>query len=968
MPDVNRVYANYIDLYSDKTTQYNQWLNSRDNIHWSRYVDANPDLRAAWEQANNVSPISKWDWGANHYSQSGRTEARVLPKVIDTLGLPDVPGEGGREDYVVIYTQTEDGGNIIPDENVKSQFGHYDWEERGAKREGRILPGIKFYLDSENNLRLLERTDDNIQTIGDDLVGVYRGIANRVNNASPEDYKRIMEDVGELLPDISFRDLTQNGGDLYGGGLGVISGALTTKIPVWDRATQGAQPPLGAFDPSYYSTQTDLGREARAEWDTYLQGGENAVNVNGFRFDNATYTRQYGNPDGYLHWNYTTQGLPNRVRGNRAERALAVEEYQEYLTDAERQMYRDQVLGLAPAFETITEWAAAQDPEVLERWYEMLPTDQREQYDQRTLPVPTLDYIPEELRDEVIMTRGTTVLEGELTGIVTERDIQQQRMFGSLSQDSLKKSAAELQRATAQEQLLDFYFGFEGVGEIGNINEELRNSILGDTGIGGILAWMGSPDDIGSSLEETLSNITGIPSRNNTIYNWQRWFDEQFLPNYEEGTTIVDTLDPDITYEIPVEFAADYIDRYLRPRFDNSKSMSEFVSYMDVKQNEQNIFQTQSALARLKDLADIRAEAYLDSIYRTTNPGQGGTALVFDPEFYWNPTGNFTEDDPKRARYELQRETVAEDWEIAKNQGNTATPEGEPYTWNQLAYLYGLDINDRQQFANLHYQVKGHKTEYNFDPAQDVITLQTATDYIRSSILPEIEAERLELGDITFLDFVTPEEFADAVLEGISPEEHREEWERLLERLNLGGSDMGLTEVRDFLISTLRTGAAQEIRESIKYLNEKKIRPTQKRLGLQYIAREEDYQPTDSPTDTPLYRFFQQAGYRGTEEDFYRDFMPDADPSEMQLLNPNSRLQPGNLFSDLSSNDPLAAFSSLESLFGDEEDDETESEQDSQRSRSYFRLFEDDQEERQSFSRSGRGFLDEFTSLFRGFS
>ena len=966
MAATDNVYAGYIDLYRDKTDQYNNWLYDNSNIHWSRYVDANADLLAAYQaEIERVSPApEKWAWGADHYqNRGGNREARILPKVVHQ------PNLNAREHWVTINVQAQDGGTVPQDDRVKAEFGYTDWEVKEAKREDRVLPGPKFIIDSENNIQPQLRIGG-VTTVGGRLGDVYRNLANRINNAGPEDYKRIMESVGGLFPAEAFSDLVDNGGDLYGGGLGVISSVLTTKIPVWDRVRLGAQPPVGAFDPTYYSTETETGREAREQWDTYFAGSSNGVNVNGYQFDNATYTRQYGSPESYLHWNYTTQGLPNEERGNRAQDAQAVSEYQEYLTDTENQMYRDNVLGLAPAFSTIQEWAAAQDPDVLERWYELLPTDQRERFDEGTLAVPTLDYIPEELRDEVVMTRGTTILEGELTGIITERDIQQQRMFGSLSQDSLKKSVDELRQQNMRQQLFDFYMGMEGFAELGNINESLRDSLLGDTGIGGILSWMGDPEETGSNLEDMLSNITGIPSRNNTIYNWQRWFEEQLLPVYEGGTTIADTLDPDIVYEIPEEFAADYIDRYLRPRFDSSKSMSEFVSYMDIKQNEQNVFQTQSALSRLKDLADLRASAYLDNIYRTTNPSEGGTALVFDPEFYMNPTGNLDEDDPKTELYQRQRDTVAQDWDIARNQGNTARPEGEEYTWNQLAYLYGLDINDAQQFAKLHYQVKGYKTENAFDPARDVITLKDARDYIRTSILPEVEAERLDLGDITFLNFVTPEEFADSVLEGISPEEHREEWDALLERLGLGGADMGLGEVREFLITTLRTGAAREIRESIKYLNEKKTRPTQKRLGVSYIYREEDYQPTDSPQDTDLYRFFQDAGYRGTEEDFYRDFMPDVDPTEMQFINiGRGGAETSNLFRDLGSGDPFQSLSSLESLFGDDEEKEEEEKTQKQaKTRSYFRIFDDDDDETTTVtSRSGQSFLNEFTSLFRGF-
>ena len=975
----DQVYADYIDLYGERTAEYNSWLTDTSNIHWSQYVDSHPDdlvpayaVYVAAEEAAGRTPITKWEWGYKHYQTTGKNETRITPKVVNTNGMKDEPGSGGRADYTTIAVDQVNGRPQSSD-NVKSQFGYDKWEKTQYDRSGKsyppakesqeILPGTKFSFDSNGNLQVVE-TAGGIQTIGDGAKNTYRDLATKINNAKPEDYKALMENIDDSLDSTQFADLTNAGNYAssfsYAGGLSLLSEALKAKIGIWDPSTQGANPPVGAFDPTYYTTQTESGKTAQQEWDSYL----NSVKVGNFTFNNETYTKQYQSPEGYAQWHYTTQGLPAGERGNAAENAQAVTEFQEYLTDAERQLYRDQVLGLSPTFNTIEEWAAAQDPDVLQTWYDLLPADQKEAYNEGTLEVPTLDYIPDSIRADVVMTKGKgTILEGELSTVITAKDIQQQAMFGSLTQDSLKRSVDELNRLTREQQEFDFYMGLEGFGEIATLNEELTNSLLGDSGIGGILAWMGDPEEISGSLEQQLSNITGVPSRNSTVYNWQKWFEEQLIPVYESGTTVADAFDPNVTYEVPPEFAKDYIDRYLRPRFDESKSMSEFISYMDIKQEEQNVFQTQSALSKLKDLADLRAKSYLDQIYNTTNPSAGGVALVFDPEFYWNPTGNFDETDKEYKIYELQKKTVAEDWEIAKNEGSSVKPEGEPYTWDQLAYLYGLDLNNKEQFAKLHYQVKGSKEEYAFDPAKDVITYNDAEEYIQNVIIPEVEAEKIELGDITFLNFITPAEFADAMLEGISPEENKEEWEQLLESIGLSEQDLGIEEVKDYIIEALSTGEALEIREAIKYLNEKKTKPTQEKLGVTYIEREEDYQPTGSPTDTQLYKIFQSAGYQGTEDDFYKDFMPDVDRSEMELLAAGQGgLETSSVFAGLTSSDPFEALASIESLFPDDEKQVPEKEKEEKKP-SYFTLFE---EEEESPISTGDDILGEFTSLFKG--
>jgi hypothetical protein len=63
-----------------------------------------------------------------------------------------------------------------------------------------------------------------------------------------------------------------------------------------------------------------------------------------------------------------------------------------------------------------------------------------------------------------------------------------------------------------------------------DINKELSNSILGDSGVGGVLSFMGG-DKAQESLEKSLTEVTGV-NTNNTIYNWQKWFDETLKTKY----------------------------------------------------------------------------------------------------------------------------------------------------------------------------------------------------------------------------------------------------------------------------------------------------------------------------------------------------------------------------------------------------------------------------------------------------
>lgn len=861
------------------------------------------------------------------------------------------------------YTLTDKGGGAgdqIPGVTLNPQFIK-DVEGVIKNLQQQVVKEVDSYNNSMNTLR--QQAADALNTQGSNLNNKNKGInnwsaaaKNKLSAAKDGTYKTTLTSLDTsalddlknqgLLSNEEYKNLVDTAVNSFD------SDYLTNKLVKWDALTQGAQPPTGGFDPEYYRLNTAGGTEALKQWND----AQTAVAVGGKTVPDLDVVGRY-NRDSYLHWYYTTQGKAAGDRGNPAQAAGITENYKELLTDADYQQYRDNVLGLADRFDNIKDWAAAQDPETLKEWYSSLPSDQRREYDSGTLAVPTLDYIPDRLRDKIKMTKGTTYLEGSLAGVLGEKEKQQQQVFGSLTSDSLRKAANELQIAKQKEQAFDVYTRLPGLSEIVNVNESLANSLLGDSGIGGVLGWMQDPEDVQKGLESSLSKATGIPSRSNAVYNWQKWFDDELVKGYEGGITVTDPLDPTKTYTVDAEFAKDYIDRYLKPRFDTSRSMSEFISYMDIKQNEQNVFQTQSALDSLRDIADVRAKAYLDGI-KSTAP------LNFNADFYWDPKGNFTEDDPKLARYTAQKDEVSKDWEEAKTRGSTALVPGTDKTWDQWAYYYGLDINDKTQFAKLHYQIKGAAN--GFDPAKDLITLKDADDYIQNKILPEIADEKLKIGDISFLNFVTPEEFADRLLEGIDPATHKEEWDKLLETLGLSGKDMGIEEVKEYIIDFFRTGAAKEIRESIKYLNEKKITPSQEELGVEYIERPEDVKPTTSPYETDLYKVFKNAGYQGSEDDFYTQFMPDVDRGEMELLSKSGKgLELGGTYAGLTSKDPFEALASMETLFSSADSTTTKKEETAP---SYFKLFEDETKDEDYKSKSGQKILGEFTSLFKGFT
>lgn len=906
------IFADYVDNYGDLGNAFAGAERAN-----GLYVDSNADLLAEWENNKNKPKFkekypTKGAYGAWHYDNYGRNEGRQMfyhtmvkdpgigvvywDRYVDNnsavnkawrdAGQPDKTSFGER-----YWNRTgRANGDLVPT-RVQGQegWGQAHWNTYGTN-EDRILEGAKISIDGNGKAFIASPG-----SIGTKAKARYDNVVNSFNNAQEGSYKSLMQNLKGQLGDVAFNDLLNNGGE------DVLSSVYQKKLTPWD-SSKGAQPPTGGFDASYYRSFTPGGEQAEAQWDA----AQEAVDLgNNYRIPDLDIVGRY-TPDSYMLWHYTTQGKAAGYRGNEAQYASLSDEYQEYLTDAEYEQYRDKVLG-----------------------------------------------------------GGEETILGKKVGTeLTAKEKQTQQQFGSLTTDSLKKAADELVKAKRQERDLEFYKNLEGFSEVLTINETIANSLLGDSGIGGVLGFVTNPTKAQESLEKSLSGATGIPTFNGVTYNWQKWFDEQLAGNYEKGVTVQDPLDPTKTYTLNGDFAKRYIDEYLKPRFDNSKSMSEFISTLELQQQDKNVFDVQTALTKLKDIAEIRAQAYLDDVY-SKDP------LNFNADFYMNPSGNFEVDDPKIAKYNEQRDQVAADWETAKRNGSTVVP-GTNWTWDQWAYHYGLDVNDKNQFAQLHYQVLG--SSKGFDPARDVLTLKDATDYISTKILPEIAAKDIDLADVNFLQFVTPEEFADSVIEGVSPEANKAEWDKMLGTLGITDKGMGIDEVKQYIADQFRTGNAINIRQSIKYLNEKGKTPTQTELGVEYIQREGDAAPSTSPYATTLYKIFKNAGYQGSEDDFYGSFMTDVDKGEMQLLEQGASqkgLQLGGAYAGLTSDDPFQALSSLTGLFGDTSTTTTTSADSTKTGSvssgsSYFKLLDD--EEEPTKSKSAEKILGEFTSLFKGFT
>ncbi len=709
----------------------------------------------------------------------------------------------------------------------------------------------------------------------------------------------------------------------------------TEKLQQWDSAL-GAKPPYGTFDPAYYKQQNPA---LQQKWQQAVAN------------DDLDIVSRYGENNYYLQ-HYTAQGKAAGLRGNAAETTTAAQSYVENKpTDLDLQALRTLQLGVDTKSQSARLLAI---PEIAAEWEKAKNGDEywsglsKQLYLNPDKPdeFAALFRLSEREQDKAISFKyntntgyGITELEDALNVAVGEKAVIDVKKFGALTQNVLKDTIEEMKKAKASEQLLGVMSGFGSFKEITDINQELTNSILGDSGVGGLLSFT-SGGKGEESLERSLQNITGI--RNSATYNWQKWFDTALKDKYNKEIELgYTTEEAKENIKIEGEFARDFIDKYLIPRFNTSRSMNEFVDYLDVKQSEQNPFQTQDLLNAATLVADLRAQSYIDQL-KTTNP------RYFNSDFYFNPTGDKARED----RYLNQTTEVNADWEKAKS--------GDTY-WAQQAYRFGVNVNDKDAFARMHFQVKGQGKGY--DAADDILNASKVSSQIYEVILPALKEEVLKQGTI-FGQFIKPEEFADEMLKGLDPN-NKGTWQEVLDQYGLSEFKGDINGLRTYIIEALQTGSAQQIRDQIKYLNEKRKRPTQELLGVTYIERPEDYTGTgtssETQEETALYKTFKNAGYKGTEDEFYENFFPDVDRSEQSAL---TKAGTGTNFEltglNINTSDPFAALGTIEKFFGDEDTDIPS------KSSDFLDLGLEDDEEGYTKSKSGSQILGEFTSMFKG--
>ena len=950
-----------------------KWKQSYDT-GYNEYNNAQLEGRGEWHQEGTFSPSNhiprdgdRWGWITLGKNPESYTAARKIIRLVSEA-TGDI-NRGDRNAFDNDYFDQSYGHSYWGSENSMAT----DWNAQKSENQ-------KVAIDNEYNQkwnvitnRINETNVDlnNKNAAKNQAYNKIKEISNRTQGSDfLEQRNKITDEAKPILQNAGFTDAQINGLAI-GANDEFKSFYRTEKLRKWDSNLAHPIPgPTGStFDGVYYFGQSPA---AANTWNDAVAN------------DDIDITERYNNANTFALQHWSNQGKDLGLRAYAPTDPTAATGYEEITTDADVQAARDRQLGLTTdedgtynneAFINkilnipyiAGEYDKASSDEGDDYWKELgdewnLNEKDRDQFvalfrlserDEdksisflHNLNNPQYDIGISELEDAVM----------EAAGDKARVDIQK---FGNLTQNVLKETISEIKEAKEKESFLGTIKNFAGYGEIMDINKSLSNSLLGDLNKGGYLNWMGG-ETTRDALEQSMENITGV--RNNVTHNWQKWYDEELKTKYEAGGTFYKGEDDPATaederesYEIDAEFGRAFIDEYLTKRFDQSKSMNEFVEYLDVRDSEKNPFQTMDMLSALNLHAKLKADEW--QTIRKEEIDNGQADRHFDAKFYLNPSSG-EENIGKTSDYIKQSERLQKDLQAAKTTPDELIDSNLPAlgTWRQQLYKYGINVNDEtvgvnglsvgeNNFAKMHFDIVGQSKGY--DAAEDYLNPSAIRKHVYENILPELDDEALEQGTI-FGQFITPSEFADDALEGVDPNVP-ESWQEVLNEMEGRGEidsaeDWNGTydDLKEMIMEVMRTGSAQQIRENIKYLNEKRKRPTQKELGVLYIERESDYKPEKLEGKTALFKTFQNAGFQGNEEDFYGDFFPDLNIEDQKLLTAAGENEGLSGFMDMDLNDPFASFTQISEFMKDDEDENDEEEENKKEGTSYFDLSVDD--------------------------
>ena len=791
-----------------------------------------------------------------------------------------------------------------------------------------------------------------------------------VTSTIGQDYTKQRKRIRELGIDAeTIKNIEANFKDFY----------KTEKVTLFD-VTEIIKPlsrdGLKELEVDYYKTQAPA---ASATWDEAVKD------------DDLDILARYGSEKDYFNWHYSTQGKQNGIRAYKEDPTTEVTDYKETLLDSEKQELRDiadEAKAPSASFDALlTKILGTKEKEDVKKYGALVKNVLKDTVDELTkMKAKEQEWdlyrglegfseiadLNKTLSSSMIgdigvggflpltggkskeeLTEGLEKQLGSITGLQNNVTYNWQKWF---DETLTNKYGIDYKDFDATEDTIDIInaaIKTKPDDIYDKTNNKFKDAFIKEAGFKTseeLFKFLEDQKESGASLLSNLQNSSIDTTKLEEMKGPLQEKIKTLEANKDRNLKLTFTGEGNIPEEVKIDagFARDFIDKYLKPRFDYSKSMSEFIDYMNVDEKNKNPFQTTDRLETVK--------TYTREIAKAIAPTLGDEArnVQFNPDFYFDPSDPYTTE-LKQENYKKQKGIIEQDWNTAKEKPDTLINGNVPAlgTWRQNAELYNIKLEDKGQFARLHYQIIGK--DANLDAALDPGSI------LKKELETPVNTKAQSLGTV-FGEFITPEGFADLLLKNIDPFKDKPQYQELLKKYNLS-KDAGFDDLKDTIINTIKTDTAAEIRNKIKILQEEDETPTQKELGVSYIERSEDKDVTTEKTE--LYNTFKTAGYKGTEKEFYTDYMPDADPSDVKLLTDVAKGKMPELdIGFLKSKDPFEMLSKITDIDSPPPKISTKPKTDS-----YFKLGidddEDEEDDNETSSIDADSFLGDYTSFFK---
>ena len=738
---------------------------------------------------------------------------------------------------------------------------------------------------------------------------------------------------------------------------------------------------LKELEVDYYKTQAP---EASAIWDE------------AFKNDDLDILARYGSEKDYFNWHYSTQGKQNGIRAYKESPTTKTTDYEETLLKSEKLELKDiaeaditdpKKTSSASFDALLTKILGPKEKEDVKKYGALVKNVLKDTVDELTKmkakeqewdlyrglegfseiadlnktlsnsmigDISVGGFLPlTGNKSEKELTEGLEKQLGSITGLQNNVTYNWQKWF---DETLTNKYGIDYKDFDATEDTIDIInaaIKTKPDDIYDKTNNKFKDAFIKEAGFKTseeLFKFLEDQKESGASLLSNLQNSSIDTTKLEEMKGPLQEKIKTLEANKDRNLKLTFTGEDNIPEEVKIDsgFARDFIDKYLKPRFDYSKSMSEFIDYMNVDEKNKNPFQTTDRLATVKNYTQTVARNIALTLEDKARNVQ------FNPDFYFDPKDPYTTE-LKQENYKKQKGIIEQDWNTAKEKPDTLINGNVPAlgTWRQNAELYNIKLEDKGQFARLHYQIIGK--DANLDAALDPGSI------LKKELETPVNTKAQSLGTV-FGEFITPEGFADLLLKNIDPFKDKPQYQELLKKYNLS-KDAGFDDLKDTIINTIKTDTAAEIRNKIKILQEEDETPTQKELGVSYIERSEDKDVTTEKTE--LYNTFKTAGYKGTEKEFYTDYMPDADPSDVKLLTDVAKGKMPELdIGFLKSNDPFEMLSKITDIDSPPPKISTKPKTDS-----YFKLGidddEDEEDDNETSSIDADSFLGDYTSFFK---